>query len=162
MNRAVIFRGKAVKDGSWVYGNLLTSPVEPMDVIVVPGCTELEPGVTDKAFWPVVNETVGQYTGVIDCDANPVYEDDILRIRSKDAAPSEPARLALVTWDCDEAGFMLKVRRDYPCNGQKTCWLAYNYSDSDFRVIGNAWDNPSLLRDIDPDAVPLYEEVTSE
>ena len=82
--RDIIFRGKT-KDGKWVYGNL---------VITTHGL-ENKPNAHTKTWivWSsfgnggwfnvkgrsyVLSETVGQWTGLLDCEGNKIFEGDII------------------------------------------------------------------------------------
>jgi uncharacterized phage protein (TIGR01671 family) len=74
MKREILFRGKRVDNGEWVYGNLLcnssaTRIVERTHIIHGDNCE-----LTD--FHNVHPETVQQYTGFTDKNGNNVFEGD--------------------------------------------------------------------------------------
>jgi len=67
MNRKIEFRGKSVRTGEWVYGDLMTIMVNVYGI-----------RATDTAIdTMVIPETVGQFTGAFDILQNEIYEGDV-------------------------------------------------------------------------------------
>lgn len=80
MNREILFRGKRIDNGEWVYGqyayllNARTKDGEPIKHMIVDG----------TPFGQTVDpSTVGQYTGLTDKNGKKIYEGDILREPAK-------------------------------------------------------------------------------
>jgi len=114
------FRGKRLKIGKWVYGDLFCgSSIVPF-------------GKGQASLVDIEPETVGQYTGLKDCHGKEIYEGDI--IRYPDTILIQPIKTAVVIYKYDRfiaEGF----DNTYDINWKK------------IEVIGNIYDNPKLLGD---------------
>ena len=171
--REIVFRGKRVDNGEWVYGNLIT---DDDDVYILPQ-KNLSKGI-DIGGWidgvqsyEVNPETVGQYTGLKDLHGTRIFEADIV----KDITPlykglTPGVREELLKERAKKRGIAVvkfgyhDVKADDPfCVGRAygvyfegdmkltTPAQYYGYGDwqesedYQFEVIGNIWDNPELL-----------------
>ena len=128
--REILFRGKRLDNGDWVYGYYVhIGPVSCQRAYIIP----------EYASSLYVNEvdpsTVGQYTGLKDKNGKRIFEGDIAKVlQGKDKD------IAYVGFE--NGAFML-----YPKTGniyERTLW-EYWYNDWDVEVIGNIHDNPELL-----------------
>lgn len=113
MDREILFRGKRVDDGEWVYG-------------------DLEHNGKGKKKWvngdKIIPETVGQFTGLTDKNGEKIFEGDIMQLCSA-------CYPCLVYWDGKGwAWEQNEKRREIDLTREKMC------------IIGNLYDNPTLLR----------------
>ena len=128
--REILFRGKRLDNGDWVYGYYVhIGPVSCQRIYIIP----------EYASALYVNEvdpsTVGQYTSLKDKNGKRIFDGDIAKVlQGKDKD------IAYVGFE--NGAFML-----YPKTGniyERTLW-SYWYNDWDVEVIGNIHDNPELL-----------------
>lgn len=134
MEHTIKFRGKKLKDNSWVYG-LLTNDMKGHYRI------NFDP----KSFSCVVNEdTIGQFSGLPDKNGKEIYEDDIVR------------------WEHDNKLYVIRFQAGMfyasveGCNeriyGGFPLHAFTETADEGFQceIVGNIHDNPELLKKSTP------------
>ena len=131
--RKILFRGKRIDNGEWIYGDVVQFPTHGIVRIV-----EQEPSYKDAE---VDSETVGQYTGLTDKNGKKIFEGDIIKI--------------VPYYDYSDDYSISKVYSyngiscvDYHGDDFDSTALGFldDYlPDGDFEVIGNIHDNPELL-----------------
>ena len=140
MNREILFRGKNIDDGHWVYG----TPISLRN-----GETHMNfefMGWIDRAI--VITETVGQYTGLTDKNGTRIFERDIIVAKHPGQKNAVPYLVGYGVYkdedsfdDCRYLGFHLKALG-------KCCSILTPLSDRiKYEVIGNIYDNAELLED---------------
>lgn len=118
--REILFRGKTVCDGDWVYGGITWNPSRKKFFIH-----------TDWEEAKVIPETVGQYTGLTDKNGRRVFEGDICWFYGGDYYSGlweQNAIVAITDMTDDEQTHYLK--------NAEYC-----------EVIGNIYDNPELTKE---------------
>lgn len=127
--REIIFRGKRLNNGEWVYGNLMQGNTSVC----------ISQFLTTDTLRRVDPETVGQYTGFNDVRCNPIYEGDILRVTSLQPETLGNKMNVAVEYSGGRAAFLVK-------NGEKFQQLGLCALENDVVVIGNIYDNPELRK----------------
>lgn len=143
MNREILFRGKRLDTGEWVEGDLCQGEnacfiVYDNDFVTTSSCGDKE--LISSRFFEVNPDTVSQYTGLKDKNGNMIFEGDICRV--VDNPLVSPDAYAIV-WNDEFASWIWKDNRSEDC--------FYRAIANTSEVIGNRWDNPSLLEVSDND-----------
>jgi hypothetical protein len=172
MNKEIKFRGISKEEktrGQWVYGYFGIEPNEAGAVILVP-----TDHVYDclSALWEheVIPESVGEYIN-LKLNGKELYQDDLIGIYeiSTDSDGEEIKILKAiirVKWDDEIAMYMADYIKgntemineicdagfEYDAEYPISYWLQYmenSYSSFwDWDIIGNATDNPELLKEV--------------
>ena len=145
--REILFRGKSIKTNQWIYGgfhiwekrqvcalsNDSLKDDEISYVITVNSFADWNMPRTMHAV-EVIADTVGQYTGLTDRNGNKIFEGDIVNILT------ENEEIGIIVYE--DGGFI--VRAD-----KFSVDFINNINGTDVEVIGNKYDNPELLGDLD-------------
>lgn len=127
--REILFRGKRIKDGEWVYGYYVKTIEENDD------CSLFEKGwIFDDEGWrmyEVIPETVGQYTGLKDKNGKKIFEGDILAGNIANLVVAYEGATFIAYW----------FGHDYDY-GKEKMWC--NLVEGG-KVIGDVHDNPELV-----------------
>ena len=135
--REILFRGKRIANGAWVYGTYLHLNV---------GADYICQGRSFNDLIPIkleVNlETVGQYTGLTDRNGTKIFEGDIVKVerdlwRGENKKERETFN-GVVWYDEKHTCFGLKSKK-------YRCLPIWRFKGDYSTVIGNVHDNPELL-----------------
>ena len=136
--REILFRGKRLDNGEWVYGSFCMDALEQFNGLCgVDGFIRLyDKGKGKMQTYEVDRETVGQYTGLMDKNGKRIFEGDIVK-----------------TSDIAHEGVIQIPGESFEIAMRKECWVMVAGEDWDFletnheciEVIGNIHDNKSLL-----------------
>lgn len=130
MTREILFRGKRVDNGEWVYGNLITDN-EDMYILTQENLSkgiDIGGWIDGVQCYEVVPETVGQFTGLTDIHKRKIFEGDI-------ACVYDGEYINGVVGYSNEYG-------SFTIDGTSLLFWLPNVE-----VIGNIYDNPELLED---------------
>ena len=125
--REILFRGKRIDNGEWVYGNLNYGTIEITSIKGSYYISDFDVNPWDKKFYPVIPESVGQYTGLTDKNGKKIFEGDII-------FDPELKENHIVMFD--EGGF---------CTEEMFLQFYLCFDEMEVEVIGNIYDNPELL-----------------
>lgn len=126
-----LYRGIRKDNGEWVYGSLFVGFQKSYICPVAIAMYCFDGALCLGGFIEVFPETVGQYTGR-QCKNGKVFDGDIGK---------NIDGVFLVCWDEEKAAFVMRFF-EYPF---ETLYLEEMYDDAE--IIGNAHDNPELLKE---------------
>lgn len=136
--REILFRGKRIDSGEWVYGTMYKIAIDLNPFILTVG--------KRGCSYQVDEETVGQYTGLNDKNGKRIFEGDILHIaKIADGLggyyqpPLDYPVNVVVKWDLC-AWMWETICEDKRYIRFPDAWCHY-----ECEVIGNVHDNPELL-----------------
>lgn len=160
--REIIFRGKRVDNGEWVYGSFVPDLLEALegvdglDGFIKPfGRTKEE-----RLMVEVERDTVGQYTGLTDKNGKRTFEGDIVKYTFD--SPDDPTatenglkvRIGRIFWSEWRATFAVTggkngsaaLNQDVAVYVRGRGIYQYVRGANTVEVIGNIHDNPELLK----------------
>ena len=136
--REILFRGKRLDNGEWVYGHFYTQLYLP-DTIEEEWYWFIKPiGSESWVSYRVDPITVGQYTGMKDKNGKRIFEGDILGSRYDNLYPDDVA-IEVVKWFRN--GWYIQQENNLPDALCEYGVLPYS------EVIGNVHDNPELIKE---------------
>lgn len=153
--REILFRAKHYRTKQWVYGIPFKNPLRGSEDAYYPQIIPEVHGVHSTIdSCSIVEETIGQYTGLTDANGNKIFDGDVLRFGDKNY---------LVFWNGECFQWQMRTRKDrflFPVyDGQDTgrpveCitlgWVAAEIpiiGTMSTEIVGNIYDNPELIEE---------------
>lgn len=142
MSREILFRGKGLETGKWLYGSFIKTP------------NHAHISTSGEAFPAKVEpKTISQYTGLTDKNGTKIFEGDILQ---GDEYPycsdGDYNYYAEVVWFDDGCcGFGLCTHKN-PKSAVRgisdgNCEWFEDFDSNNWSVVGNIYDNPELIEE---------------
>ena len=150
--REILFRGKRVDNGEWVYGDFIENQgscyiytASDTTTIPIPSNEQIISVICNK----IIPETVGQYTGLTDKNGKKIFEGDIIKYKNTDGIKFNGVALTVigkVVYNEKNASFAISGK-------DKIGAKYYDYFPiKNIEIIGNIHDNPELLKGGDENA----------
>jgi len=138
--REILFRGKRISDGKWVYGAFSEYDVsmdERGEITVYRDPCIID--YSDELRWNEVDpETVGQYTGLTDKNDRKIFEGDVIECWSEGVKARGTVQQTI--------GGLWII---YPAWQKRIQWGLCPRADgsTDVEIIGNIHDNPEMMEE---------------
>lgn len=134
MRREIIFRGRDIETGKWMYSTPFLGMLDTMTPAIVahPGLVD-EKNIYYSIGRAVDLDTIGQFTGVTDKNGVYIFEGDVVNILC------ENEEVGVIKWEEDTARFIISAEGFFADFD--------NYYGHDLEVIDNIHDNPELLEE---------------
>ena len=129
MNREIKFRGRDMS-GHWVYGLLTKKKIRNSNKLQFAIATE---DCSMGNTIPVIESTIGEFTGFKDVDGKEIFEGDIFTMTH-----GYPKNTTFVVKYCGTASLTTPNNANYRS-------YTVDHFKNDCKVIGNIHDNPELL-----------------
>ena len=136
MNDRYLFRAKRIDNGEWVEGYLIYGESDNQYRIIIR--LEYSTGTfVETGFAPRVDmSTICQCTGLKDKNGKLIWENDILLGYLDDSYPEDATYAEVLWW---RSGFYTRER------GSNDVHEIDAFTEQNYEVIGNIFDNPELL-----------------
>ena len=128
--RDIKFRGKKYNN-KWGYGDLVQEKWGQGKATMI---------LKDKTAWSVLEETVGQYTGLKDKNGKEIYEGDIIFIKGE-------TKLLDIKGKVEYSNILAQFIITNTGNIVNEAESLGDYEEEDIEKIGNVYDNPELLEE---------------
>ena len=147
MKREILFRGKRIDNGEWVYGYFY----EECGATYIIEDRQKETMLNRNTPNVIIPETIGQFTGLLDKNGNKIFEGDIIKYNEHPKYLLK-SFIAEVSYKDYMASFSyLKLGLDE--NGWEQPLIHFFNEIDEFEedvlpyieIIGNIHDNPELL-----------------
>ena len=133
--REILFHGKRADNGEWVEGDVLQTRYHSGHIEY-----QIMPQTPVSSAYPVLSETVGQYTGLTDKNRKKIFEGDICKFKR-----FNDVHVGKVVFNVTTASFIMWYQPIVGAYGEKATQKMLLSVCDDIEVIGNIHDNPELM-----------------
>ena len=131
----ILFRGKT-SDGEWVEGDLLQTRYHSGHIEY-----QIMPQTPVSSAYPVLSETVGQFTGLTDRNGvKMIFEGDICRFKYLN-----DVHVGEIVFNVTTASFVMRYQSIVGVYGEKATHKMLLSACDNIEVIGNIHDDPELM-----------------
>ena len=134
--REVLVHGKRADNGEWIEGDLLQIKYYNKPIIEC----KIMPQTPVSSAYPVLSETIGQFTGLTDKNGVRIFEGDICRFKR-----FNDVQVGKIIFNETTASFVMKYQSIVGAYGEKATHKMLLSVCDDIEIIGNIHDNPELL-----------------
>ena len=131
--REILFRGKRVDNGEWVYGYYTCAYGIHTIEFATPSHDNCHFHQHD-----VVPTTIGQFTGLTDRNGAKIFEGDVYIFTNDDGTETKPCQ---VGFDLGRFAGIIRLGK----GGHDTLTIDYLHCKERVEIIGNIHDNPELV-----------------
>lgn len=136
--REILFRAKHYRTKQWVYGIPFKNPLRGSEYAYYPQIIPEIHGVHSTVnSCSIIEETIGQYTGMVDRNGTKIFEGDIIQDGNCEY------NKYVVEYSPERGGYLPFAHGD----GCGCCETATLHDSTCHTVIGNIYDNPELLKE---------------
>jgi len=139
--REILFRGKRISGGEWLYGSLLTDNRGQKHIIPFKEIYMDGHHVCIESDWPQFfdQQTIGQYTGLLDKHGRKIFEGDIVVTCPSPLSISDGGdiskRLVVNSWVFTDMCHSAMCKKS-------------SKREKFYKIVGNIHDNPDLMKEI--------------
>jgi len=144
--REILFRGKRISNGEWVYGGIMKvfnsnfkSESEEDLINFVPNCYSI---CADGRLYPVHQESIGQYTGLDDKNGKKIFEGDIVKVFDR---PRNRDVFGLIKFGKFAFNVLFYIDWEKTLTGSNILMTELGYWHDKIEIIGNKFENPELV-----------------
>lgn len=146
--REMLFRGKRIDNGEWVYGNFFIDERDIEDGIIWRDIPQIQQRYGDHyQYFDIDVNTVGQFTGLTDKNGKEIYEGDIVRngytCHYSSGSSSDFYNNGTVFMDVSNGCWAID-NGEHDAPKRITVKMI---NERNIEVIGNIHDNPELLEE---------------
>lgn len=144
MKQEILYRGKRIDNGEWVYGFPIFYKAGQVGIAKVTDAMRIIPANDGSEVWDIQNlfcpkisrETLSQYIGLPDKNGNKIFDDDIVKVEWYDGDGNYIISNGVIGYNEKTCCYCIYLREYF-------CYLDIALHP-EMEVVGNVFDNPNL------------------